>query len=115
VTASPRLRRQPRARSGEVSDGIKGTADYVHGKGLKLGTIVGTQSGLCLDVAHGDQPSGNVNGAQIQLYTCNGGANRGAWAEKADAAPAPPGVSAASAAAAPAASPRGSPPCPYGA
>jgi alpha-galactosidase len=40
------------------------------------GTIVGTQSGLCLDVAHGDQSSGNVNGAQIQLYTCNGGANQ---------------------------------------
>ncbi len=40
------------------------------------GTITGSQSGLCVDVFHGDQPSGNVNGTPLQLYTCNGGANQ---------------------------------------
>jgi alpha-galactosidase len=40
------------------------------------GTVTGTQSRLCLDVPHGDQPSGNVNGTALQLWTCNGGANQ---------------------------------------
>ncbi len=40
------------------------------------GTVTGAQSGLCLDVPHGDQPSGNVNGTALQLWTCNPGANQ---------------------------------------
>ncbi|WP_344188116.1 RICIN domain-containing protein, partial [Acrocarpospora corrugata] len=34
------------------------------------GTIVGVQSGLCLDAA------GSANGAQLQLYSCWGGNNQ---------------------------------------
>jgi len=40
------------------------------------GTVTGAQSGLCLDVTGGDQPSGNVNGTALELWTCNGGANQ---------------------------------------
>lgn len=36
------------------------------------GTIVGVQSGLCLDVT-GQQ---TANGTLIEIWTCNGGANQ---------------------------------------
>ena len=36
------------------------------------GSIVGVQSGLCLDAVG----NGTANGTQIQLYTCSGGSNQ---------------------------------------
>ena len=39
------------------------------------GTVVGVESGLCLDVAG----QGTANGAAVQLWTCNGGSNQ-RWA-----------------------------------
>ena len=36
------------------------------------GTIVGVQSGLCLDVTG----QGTTNGTLIEIWTCNGGANQ---------------------------------------
>jgi alpha-galactosidase len=37
------------------------------------------QSGLCLDVTGGNVPAGNVNGTQIEIWTCNGGTKQ-QWA-----------------------------------
>lgn len=35
-----------------------------------------SQPGICLDVTGGNLPSGNVNGVQLEVYGCNGGANQ---------------------------------------
>ncbi|GAA4964794.1 hypothetical protein GCM10023238_35510 [Streptomyces heliomycini] len=36
------------------------------------GTVVGVQSGLCLEAAG----AGTANGTAVQLWTCNGGSNQ---------------------------------------
>ncbi len=41
------------------------------------GTVVGRESGLCLDVTG----AGTANGSPVEIWTCNGGSNQ-EWARQ---------------------------------
>jgi alpha-galactosidase len=45
------------------------------------GTVTDPGTGLCLDVTGGNVPAGNVDGTQVEVYGCNGGANQ-IWSQQ---------------------------------